>query len=286
MTKAAPNSEQTVEMLLAERQQYDAWLSALEARRDSTPSHIYDRVHADYTARLQRVVEQLNSQRAGLQKLEHSIMDRLASLDVEEARNRDEAAEAELRAAVGELSPEEHDEVVRRTAAALASVSKARDTAIPELTRIRAVLQRGAEPAAPEREPERPTPTEARPQPAGFDELTFLKSLVDAPPGARNGGSGSHPSNPAEEREPQQVKSPAPPQVVDEDHTDVKNDPPAAPARPALTGQNLDVQHEESPHLKGIQADQVKTLKCQECGTHNYPTEWYCERCGAELAAL
>lgn len=30
----------------------------------------------------------------------------------------------------------------------------------------------------------------------------------------------------------------------------------------------------------------VKTLKCQECGTLNYPTEWYCERCGGELAAL
>jgi uncharacterized OB-fold protein len=30
----------------------------------------------------------------------------------------------------------------------------------------------------------------------------------------------------------------------------------------------------------------VKTLKCGECGTLNRPTEWYCERCGAELAAL
>jgi hypothetical protein len=29
-----------------------------------------------------------------------------------------------------------------------------------------------------------------------------------------------------------------------------------------------------------------KTLKCAECGTLNRPTEWYCERCGAELAAL
>ena len=29
-----------------------------------------------------------------------------------------------------------------------------------------------------------------------------------------------------------------------------------------------------------------KTLKCQECGAMNYATEWYCERCGAELAAL
>jgi hypothetical protein len=34
------------------------------------------------------------------------------------------------------------------------------------------------------------------------------------------------------------------------------------------------------------QTEQAKTLKCGECGTMNYPTEWYCERCGAELAAL
>ena len=30
----------------------------------------------------------------------------------------------------------------------------------------------------------------------------------------------------------------------------------------------------------------AKTLKCGECGAVNYPTEWYCERCGAELASL
>lgn len=32
--------------------------------------------------------------------------------------------------------------------------------------------------------------------------------------------------------------------------------------------------------------DGVKTLKCRECGTMNLPTEWYCEECGAELAAV
>jgi uncharacterized OB-fold protein len=32
--------------------------------------------------------------------------------------------------------------------------------------------------------------------------------------------------------------------------------------------------------------DGAKTLKCSECGAMNYPTEWYCERCGAELASL
>jgi uncharacterized OB-fold protein len=30
----------------------------------------------------------------------------------------------------------------------------------------------------------------------------------------------------------------------------------------------------------------LKTLRCTECGTMNLPTEWYCERCGGELAAF
>ena len=37
---------------------------------------------------------------------------------------------------------------------------------------------------------------------------------------------------------------------------------------------------------KGRGANANKTLKCAECGSMNRPTEWYCERCGAELAAL
>jgi hypothetical protein len=31
--------------------------------------------------------------------------------------------------------------------------------------------------------------------------------------------------------------------------------------------------------------DGRKSLRCGECGTMNLPTEWYCERCGGELAA-
>jgi hypothetical protein len=32
--------------------------------------------------------------------------------------------------------------------------------------------------------------------------------------------------------------------------------------------------------------DAARSLKCQECGCMNYPTEWYCEKCGGELAAF
>jgi uncharacterized OB-fold protein len=39
-------------------------------------------------------------------------------------------------------------------------------------------------------------------------------------------------------------------------------------------------------YLKDVSKEASKSLKCQECGTMNYPTEWYCERCGGVLAAL
>jgi|GEM_PF-475115 len=39
-------------------------------------------------------------------------------------------------------------------------------------------------------------------------------------------------------------------------------------------------------YLRDVPTEQVKSLKCQECGSMNYPTEWYCERCGGELAAM
>jgi hypothetical protein len=41
-----------------------------------------------------------------------------------------------------------------------------------------------------------------------------------------------------------------------------------------------------APASPAAQADAQKTLRCTECNTMNLPTEWYCERCGGELAAF
>jgi hypothetical protein len=38
--------------------------------------------------------------------------------------------------------------------------------------------------------------------------------------------------------------------------------------------------------LKSAGTSDLKTLKCRECGTMNDPSEWYCEKCGAELSAI
>lgn len=72
----------------------------------------------------------------------------------------------------------------------------------------------------------------------------------------------------------------------------------AAPAAPAEAAQDAksaepdDADEDEGPSASPLgrptprTSQQIKTLKCAECGSMNYPTEWYCERCGGELAAL
>jgi len=102
-----------------------------------------------------------------------------------------------------------------------------------------------------------------------LDELAFLKSVTghEAPappaqpqtpkPSRGSGGFAKPPETPA--------ATTAPNPVIE---------PPAAKA-PAPA----------EPKDRSSGSGQ-KTLKCGECGTLNRPTEWYCERCGAELAAL
>ena len=190
MTQPAVNMDQ-ITALFDERQRYEAWLAALDEKRATTPAHIYDRVHADYAARLQRVVEELASHRAVLQDLERGFMDRLTSLDIDDAKNRDEAAEAELRSMVGELSAEHHDEVRSRTAAALAAVSEERAHVAEELAKLRSVLEASgiapvaaAPPAA--QPPARRPGTPATPAPAAAgakpDDWQLSFERTPAPP--------------------------------------------------------------------------------------------------------
>jgi len=84
---------------------------------------------------------------------------------------------------------------------------------------------------------------------------------------AYDASSIASPSSPNASAEPA-ASAPSVPVNADETFDDLAflrsvNDPTAAPSN-----------------------DPLKTLRCTECGTMNLPTEWYCERCGGELAAF
>ena len=68
----------------------------------------------------------------------------------------------------------------------------------------------------------------------------------------------------------------------------VTDDEQNAPSpRRASGAQFQPIEPDTTPVVpENADTDGVKTLKCRECGTMNLATEWYCESCGAELAAM
>lgn len=326
------NPMDVLNALMEERARYEQWLAQLEARKGTTPAHVFDRVRGDYGERLNKVLDQLAGRATELQETASSLADRVASLYADETSLRDERAEAELRSSVGEFSLDHAREVMQRCDDAIAALGTERAQVGAELGRVQEILAVAVRPATPVSEPvveepsivpieslappvappaptvqppaPMPAPAPARPAPASsFDELAFLQSVVDkpAPPPIVIDHPSPAPEHRAEGRPAAAPVNRAP--VVDAVDVEVPAAAAAAPARrnaaptPVLTSTPLvekeghDANSTLTPgsipaFLKDVPTEQIKTLKCQECGTMNYPTEWYCERCGGELAAM
>lgn len=99
-----------------------------------------------------------------------------------------------------------------------------------------------------------------------LDELAFLKSVTDDDkdgPSPRRASGGV--PRPAEAMTP--------------------STPSSKPSE-ATSHSGAHAAGVEPGGSRGSAQNAARTLKCGECGTMNRPTEWYCERCGAELADL
>jgi hypothetical protein len=143
--------------------------------------------------------------------------------------------------------------------------------------------------AAPKKE-EPPVRTEWIPseKPAGrpaapkIDELAFLKSVAPDKAASKR-SSGGVPR-------PQEVVSQPAPVVPERSAIEPLPGITRADVFASKSGPAMSTEPPVSPSATGkdrpSQQAAPKTLKCGECGTLNRPTEWYCERCGAELAAL
>ncbi len=276
--------------LLEERKQYETWIAQLDARRGSAPGHVLERVRGDYAARLGQVTEQLVQRAPELRSSAHELAVRLAGLERDEGEKRDERAEYELRAAVGEFAPEVAQSSFARCDEAISRLASERHGIEAELNRMRSVLAAidvaaaaigapgGAPPAAhvPPAEPVRERPP--------MDELAFLKSVV--PDSRLTPALGRQPVAPptTDEPEPNEEEPVEPPAPA---FTAMRRVAPAEQQRGAFGVAASTMTPSTIPSiLKDVPTEQVKTLRCQECGTMNYPTEWYCERCGGELAAM
>jgi hypothetical protein len=258
-------------------------------------------VKADYQSRLEHVTVQLRGRAVELEATVSSLRSRLAALASEEEQRRDERAETELRASVGELSdPVAHD-TMSACDAAIGSLVAQRDALGTELAKLQDVLvlviPQDLPGVAPVRHTEDlvsvdslapATDHTASSGPgqssAAAEELEFLRSLVsppDADPVSFSQSAAGSDESARDLLQPPALTAPR------------RSVTPLSTSAPSMRDPFRNVSGDGSltpsnmpSFLKDMPSEQVKTLKCQECGTMNYPTEWYCEKCGGELAAM
>jgi hypothetical protein len=282
MAEKDPVSLDALNGLLKERQRYEEWLAALDDKRANTSASVYQRVQADYQSRLREVSAKLAERAGELRENIDALTLRLEDVSRQELQQREARQEAELRAAVGEYTDKQWKEIGGAWDKELARLVKekaALDAQLTELNRIFALSvkekQAGAIAAGRGNSEDgaRPPVSPVVPRPA------ISQSSAPNPPARSEAPVAPRPQQP----QPQSTPSNRSPfdefPVLRPGSGSGSSAPPstavATPPSVPKTGGTQDPRSE-----------QHKTLKCPECGAANYPTEWYCERCGGELATM
>lgn len=415
MTETRDVSIDEVRALVAERQRYDDWLTALDAKRDETPSRVFERVYGDYVARRRDVLVRLRAHVGGLSSVKEELESRLTALESRLGSLEDERAEAMLRTAVGEYDADRWEQVRQDVESQIAELSEQRVTLTGEVDEVRGLLtnaQSEPDETAEETNAEEPVVDAISDAPSGVlsEEPLVGASFVDhteietveataewptaaavvvAMDGASHGSSvdqsaqhadvadltpvdddpfgltagdpargmpgsdrvADQPMAQAEAQAGAQANAQAVAQAEMDnalavfsgeaspayratpistatsglptglDGVDVFDDsdlgdlrmapptratatatPPASPVSGSTARPTADAARDGFDDLAFLRSvvdptagagvrgpasgEQQKTLRCTECGTMNFPTEWYCERCGGELAAF
>ena len=320
MTNPAGNPMDAVASLMLERQRYEAWISQLESRRSITPPHVFERVRADYERRLREVTTQLAGRTSEVQGTMAALTERLARLQSEETSLRDQRYEQELRSHVGEITAEQWAKVEKDHDDRLGRIGTERGSISGEIARLQQMLSMaGHRDGLPSGESAsiaadaRAAAGDPKRQP-GFDELEFLKSVTDGGKGGAgkpvNGPPGRTPtpvetmasrpssSMPAVKADSTPAKSSSiPTERVSSPLAQSGTFPGDASGSLPLSDHEQNKANEEAAKaerepeevpafLRDVPQEQTKTLRCGDCSAMNFPTEWYCERCGAELAGM
>lgn len=291
-----PDTDVTIEALLEQRAQFEEWLGRLDSSGDKAPPAVRQRVRGDYEARLQRVMEQLRGRGAAIaEELERHHASQ-AELDRQRRAAEEALAESEVRHAVGEYTEDEWRQVSeqsRREIEQLRAQLRSVGTEITRLTQVQALITQPRSAAATVAPPTAPASRPA-PKPEVAEEAPFVTHVAD--PMADPAAPPPRTAQPAREPEPAAasvdeltfLKS------VSDDESLTTPRRPSGPAAGVSTATasapprtpEPSVQTAAPPSTGKAATAVAKTLKCGDCGTLNRPTEWYCERCGAELAGV
>ena len=321
MTRKSTKSPSAVERLLEQQHQYQDWLEKLhEEAAGAAPSHVAQRVAADYAARLEEVTVELSKHEDGVRQALAEAEARSEGLTKQHATHNDELAEARLRRQVGEYDDSQYEQIASRCKIGLSELSKELAAVERDIDRFEEVLDlikgQAAAPAEPAALPESPPAAAAVPAPGevkvrpfeparartlqpqmDLDEMAFLRSLTESGAAPKSGGVRVEHATPklelakpeparAEPAAPEPAKAEAPrletpaePKKAERPQAPPPVPPPPPPAPAAVE----EPKQQRPPEIRESEGG-AKTLVCTECGTKNLPSEWYCAKCGAELA--
>jgi hypothetical protein len=281
---AKTDTEATIEELLEQRTQYEQWLAKLDSSGDKAPPAVRERVRGDYETRLVKIMEELRGRGAAIaEELERHHASQ-AELDRKRRAAEEALAEAEVRHSVGEYTQEEWRQVSEQSRLEIEQLrAKLRSIGaeITRLTEIQTVIM-APRPGGPILPPAPPRAATPRPEPIEQSPLvTHVADPMAEPPEVQSPRLVKTPSEPipAPVDELAFLKSVA----ADEPRTVGRRTSNPGMAAPTVTSAPPQTT---APAVGKAAAAVAKTLKCGECGTLNRPTEWYCERCGAELAGV
>jgi hypothetical protein len=133
-------SIEEVRALVAERQRYDDWLAALDAKRADTPVRVFDRVFGDYVGRRTEVITRLQSHIGDLSTIGSELEHRLGDLETRLSAHEEELAEGMLRNMVGEYDDEQWDGVRQDVESKIAALGEARGVLLAEVEDVRTLL--------------------------------------------------------------------------------------------------------------------------------------------------
>jgi hypothetical protein len=283
MAKRSKRSTSDIQKLLEEKRQIEQWLQRLDMTADQTPGQVREKVQSDYRKRHDSIIEELHSFKGELSlalEQQREVRDDLAK---REAEASERLAEAELRHTVGEFDEERWSELRTEILESLVKIREELKEADEEISSFEEVMVSvdgtEAQEALPPEVAEELTAAAEEPdaEPAqtdAFDELEFLRSVTDD-----------------EASKPRPRLSGQQPRISTSDLASPLEDTPLPGGGPTPPGERRSQVGAEGVEPVETKQDRpahgsAKTVKCGECGAPNLPTEWYCERCGAELAAV
>ena len=288
MAKSNSSTEAVVSDLLAERNKYQTWISRLESTKDTTPAAVRSKVQADYQAKLEAVLARLAEHGDAVREQLENKKVRKEELVGEETKAKETLAEAELRHAVGEYDEGDWTKVRAEMNKVLVGTREELAKVIEDIERLAEVAKLIAAPPAP---PPAPAP-EPKPEPKPEPVKAEAPKAAPAEPARRDSGRVEFVAPDAKAKPPadeleflratvgEAAEAPVPPAPAAKpakSEKKAKAEPIAAPTEPAEPVAELPSPRSSSEN---------RTLKCPECGTMNRATEWYCERCGNELAGV